>query len=624
MSRQTLPFGLWPSPVSPLMDGRRIRLEDVQWAGDGQTLVWLERRSGRSLLVVKPPDSARYELDEGFQPDGGLSYGGGDFTVRGDLILFADRSGQLVRRRIGADLPEPITPAVGRAASPCLSADGRQAVYCWTDGTIDGLALADVSGQDWPVRLRSSTGFFMQPAWQQSIGRLAWIEWDAECMPWDETRLMLARQGNAEFLEEVTPLVAGPGVVACQPLFSPDGNWLSHIESNGEWEDLVLTHLPDLQRRVLVHGQGFHLCEPAWVQGMRTYGWSADNRRIYFIQYANSRASLWVVEVESGLLRQVDTAPYTWLRQLAVAPVGEQLAFLAESPAVPPRIIRLAEGRMHVEARSLPEALGPEWFAGPRSFNWSAPDGTTVHGLYFPPTHPQVCGESLPPAILSIHGGPNSEEPVCYNPEALYFTSRGYAFVEVNYRGSSGYGRSYLRALYGRWGEVDVEDAAGAARALVEQGLADPARIVIMGGSAGGYTVLNALIHYPELFKAGVARYPVGNLFTADQDTHKFEANYTSLLVGKLPATAEKYQAWSPALHLDQLNRPLAIFQGADDRVVPPSQAEEIVTALRRKGIPHLYKLYPGEGHGFRKTETIVDYYESTEQFLQQHVLFAP
>ena len=178
--------------------------------------------------------------------------------------------------------------------------------------------------------------------------------------------------------------------------------------------------------------------------------------------------------------------------------------------------------------------------------------------------------------------------------------------------------------LYGHWGEYDVEDAAGAARALIEQGRVDPGKLIIMGGSAGGYTVLNALIRYPQLFKAGVAKYPVSNLFTIDLDTHKFEAHYTAELVGQLPQDAQRFQDWSPIFHVDQIRAPLALFQGDSDTAVVPAQAEEMVSALRAAGVPHLYKLYAGEGHGFRKTENIVDYYQSTERFLQQYVLFAP
>lgn len=193
----------------------------------------------------------------------------------------------------------------------------------------------------------------------------------------------------------------------------------------------------------------------------------------------------------------------------------------------------------------------------------------------------------------------------------------------VNYRGGTGYGRSYRHAMRGRWGDVDVEDAAGCAKALGELGLADPKQLVITGGSAGGYTVLNTLIRYPGLYKAGICLFGVTNLYALDMDTHKFEAHYNATLIGKLPEAAERYHAWSPVFHADKIRDALYIFQGSEDKVVPPSQSEEIVSVLRSHGIPHQYRLYQGEGHGFRKSETIKDYLKETERFLLQHVIFA-
>ena len=205
-----------------------------------------------------------------------------------------------------------------------------------------------------------------------------------------------------------------------------------------------------------------------------------------------------------------------------------------------------------------------------------------MYGTYYAPTNPEYTSDGLPPAIVYIHGGPTSEQPVTYSAERTYFTTRGYAWLEVNYRGSSGQGRTYLQALRSNWGLADREDAAGGANALISQGLADPHRLIIRGGSAGGYTVLNTLIHYPGLFKAGICLYGVSNLFSLAQDTHKFEAHYNDSLVGPLPEAAEKYHAWSPIFHASQINDALAIFQGSIDKVVPPSQSEEIVNALRQ------------------------------------------
>ncbi|MEN6579360.1 MAG: prolyl oligopeptidase family serine peptidase, partial [Anaerolineaceae bacterium] len=254
---------------------------------------------------------------------------------------------------------------------------------------------------------------------------------------------------------------------------------------------------------------------------------------------------------------------------------------------------------------------------------WQSSDGVTVHGLYYPPAHPDVEAAGAPPVVVYIHGGPTSQVFDAFNLEADFFTSRGYGYFAVNYRGSTGYGRAYRDALKGEWGRIDLQDTIEGCQALIARGLADPAKLVIKGGSAGGYTVLNALVHHPGFFKAGICSYGVSNLFTFELDTHKFEAHYNASLVGKLPEAAEKYHAWSPIFHADKIRDAVAIFQGSEDKVVPPEQSEEMVRALQSNHVPHLYKLYEGEGHGFRKKVNLIDYYETVDRFLKQHVIFS-
>jgi dipeptidyl aminopeptidase/acylaminoacyl peptidase len=275
-----------------------------------------------------------------------------------------------------------------------------------------------------------------------------------------------------------------------------------------------------------------------------------------------------------------------------------------------------------IHQRSTAESIPPADLPSPYEIEWQSSDGETVYGIYSPPVSSRFEGIGLPPAIVLIHGGPTSAVNIGYNLEAAFFTSRGYGYLEVNYRGSTGYGRAYRNALRGNWGRLDVIDAADGAKALVAQGLADEHRLVIKGGSAGGYTVLNALIQYPGLFKAGLCSYGVSNLFTLAMDTHKFEARYTDSLVGPLPEAAQKYRDWSPVFHAEKIQDPVAIFQGEEDVVVPPSQSEEIVKALKANGVPYEYHLYPGEGHGFRKSETRKAYYEAVERFLLQYVIY--
>ncbi len=625
-------FGMWPSPVTPAMVSQRLRLEDVQWAGDGHTLLWVEGRGAGGVLVTRTGDEGERELSGDLSVRAGVGYGGGEFTTAGDLAVFCDHSGQLYRRGLVFGEPLAITPPFGAAASPAVSPDGSQVMYVFSDGKTDLLAVTDAQGVQWPVQIARGADFYMQPAWHPSGGMIAWVEWDHPNMPWDGARLMMAVVAPADHesnpamtrLQNQRLLDGGDQTPVSQPAFSPDGRYLAYIVANGEWEDLALYDLEKEKKEILVHGDGFHIMQPNWIQGMRFFGWSHDSKRIFYIRNAHGASELWCARVENGVETQIDVAPYTWIKQLSVSPVEDRLAFIGSGPATPPRVVSWFEKKIRVEKRSTPENVPPDYYPTPREISWKAPDGSPVFGLFYPPTNPNFECDGLPPAIVNIHGGPTSQASTEFSTEIAFYTSRGYAWLEVNHRGSTGYGRSYQNKLRGRWGEVDREDAAGAAATLKDLGLADPSKLVIKGGSAGGYTVLNALIHHPGIFKAGLCLYGVSNLFTIEIDSHKFEEHYNASMVGTLPAAAEKFRAWSPVFHAHKIRDSLAIFQGSADRVVPPNQADEILAVLRENRIPHLYRLYEGEGHGFRKSETIVDYLAQVEHFLQQNVLFAP
>ncbi|MEN4040799.1 MAG: S9 family peptidase [Anaerolineaceae bacterium] len=618
-------YGLWPSSITVSDVSHRITLQDVQWNQDGATLVWLQNEFGAGVLYAKENQEAQQVLTRDQNVRAGVGYGGGDFCVRHDHVVFAERDGRLFQKHLKRHAVKAITPAFGHCASPAISPDGKWVVYVHSDGISDVLGIVDIDGDSWPQILAKGADFYMQPAWHPAGKQLAWIEWDHPNMPWDGTRLMLAEAAGTPPMPGERRLVAGgQDLPVSQPQFSPDGRWLSYIISDGEWEKLVVIELASGQAKTLVEGDGFTLSLPAWIQGIRNYGWCYDNRTLFYTQFAKGRSSIWSVNIADGVSQPVDTGAYTWIPQLAVSPVANQIALLASAPTIPSRVVLWDSNRLQVIARSSPENISPDYLSEPEMISWLAPDGTGVYGLYYSPKNPRYSGKGAPPAIINIHGGPTSSANIGYNAEISYFTSRGYAYVEVNHRGSSGFGRSYQLAQRHRWGLVDVEDAVGAADFLAAQGLADGKRLVISGGSAGGYTVLNALVRHPGRFKAGICRYGVSNLFTLDMDTHKFESRYNDSLIGPLPDAVEPYFELSPAFHAAKIRDPLAIFQGSEDQVVPPEQSEAIVRSLAANGIPHLYRLYQGEGHGFRKPENIADYLQQTEQFMQQHVLFTP
>jgi len=623
--KKDCPFGLWPSEMSASAAGQKLRLEDVQFDSTGQSILWVEGRSGTGVLVRQKKGDVRRDLSSPLRSvRGAVGYGGGEFTTHNDFVVFAEKNGRLYKTGLDKGQAETITPPYGAFTDPQVSPDGKWVLSIFSDGVQDLLAIIDSDGEEWPVQLVKGADFYMSPRWHPGGKAVAWIEWNHPNMPWDGSRLILGRlESNPPRLVDSHCVAGDADHAVSQPQFSPDGRYLSYLVSNGEWEDLVLLELQTGQSRILVKGDGFHLAQPAWIQGLRFYGWSFDNRDIYLIKNYGGSASLWQVDIESGEIRQIDTSPYTWITQLSVSSSANELVFLASAPGIPTRVVHRDAASINIIACSDAERLSEGYDSTPAPLQWKAGDGSLVYGTYYAPANPGFTAQGLPPAILYIHGGPTSEQPLTYSAERIYFTSRGYAWLDVNYRGSSGYGRSYLQALQGRWGEFDAEDAANAARALVENGLADPGKLIIRGGSAGGFTVLNALIHYPGVFKTGICLYGVSNLFTLIQDTHKFEAHYNDHLVGTLPDAAEKFHTWSPIFQAENIQDPLAVFQGSTDRVVPPSQSEEIVTALRRRGIPLLYKVYEGEGHGFRREETLMDYLREVERFLQQYVLFA-
>jgi dipeptidyl aminopeptidase/acylaminoacyl peptidase len=297
---------------------------------------------------------------------------------------------------------------------------------------------------------------------------------------------------------------------------------------------------------------------------------------------------------------------------------------IASSAQVPPRVLRLdRRGGVEVVARAAAESVAPAALAEPRHLSWTTAAGRPLHGLYYPPTSPRFASSGLPPAILMVHGGPNSQAHTAHNPRNQFFATRGYAVFEVNYRGSTGYGRAYRQALDGQWGVADLEDTVAASERLVELRLADPGRLVVMGSSAGGYTVLRALTARPGYFRAGVCVYGIANLFTLASGTHKLEERYLDSLLGVLPAAAAVYRERSPLFAVEALRDPVAVYHGADDQVVPPAQSEALVESLRRRQVPHEYRVFPGEGHGWRRPETIEAFFQSVEAFLRQHVLFA-
>lgn len=621
------PFGSWPSPLSPDELAHSTRLRDVAWDADGRTLVWLEGRGPQGVLVCQEPGGAPRDLNAALSVRAQVGYGGGDFAVARGHAYFAEHDGRLYRQPLTRGPAQPITPQFGHAASPTPSPTGRHLAYVHSYEGRDVLAIVDAAGSFWPQILAEGADFYMQPAWHPKGDRLAWVEWDHPQMPWDGTRLVLgqltrSRRGLPS-LRTTEVLAGGADPAIAQPCFSPDGRYLVYASDERGYSNLWCLDLARGTTRCLCE-DAHDVATPAWVQGLRTFSWAADSRTLYFVRSENAQRRAYALDFASGAVAPVKgLAAYTHIEQLVAAPRGQGLACIAAASAIPARIVAGTASQVAVRARSASESLAPADLSTPEPVSWASEDAAQVYGLYYPPAHRRFAGRGRPPLIVLIHGGPTGQIETGFEPTQQFFATRGFAVLDMDYRGSTGRGREYMKALRTRWGVLDVEDAIGGAQHLVARGLADSERLVIMGGSAGGYTVLRALTTRPGFFRAGICLYGVANLFALAADTHKFESRYLDSMLGPLPEAAAVYRERSPIYAADQLRDPLALFQGTDDQVVPPAQAEEIAASLRRRNIPHVYHLYEGEGHGWRKPETVRAFYQACEAFLRQHVLFA-
>lgn len=619
------PYGLWDSPISPLLLAQGLRLGDSAWDTDGRTLVWLEGRSDRGVLVCATEgEPAPRDLTSDLSVRAMVGYGGGDFTVgHGAVYFIAD--GRIYRQQLAGGPARSITPAFGAAAAPALSPDGRWLLYVSSYEGEDCLAVVDSAGRGWPVKLAQGHDFFMQPRWSPDGTRIAWIAWDHPNMPWDGTELWVAEFDAADGLPRLRAprrLAGGRDIAVYQPEFTPDGRALLYVSDESGWGQLYLQPLDDGSPRRLTDGSGEY-GEPAWQQGQHTY--TLVDGGIVCVRAEQGFHRLQHIDLQSGHVRDIggDTARYTTFAYPSGC--GRRVAVTAGAPDLPPRLIlvNVHDGAVTVRARSMGETVPTVAYARPEPLSWSTTDGDVAYGLFYPPHSTRFQSRGLPPLVVLVHGGPTSQVLAGFQPQAQFFATRGYAVLQVNYRGSTGYGRAYMLKLRGNWGVHDVEDCRTGALYLAETGRVDPRRRVIMGGSAGGFTVLQSLVTYPGFYTAAVCLYGVSNQFTLAAETHKFESRYLDSLLGPLPEAAEVYRARSPQFHAARIQDPIALFQGTEDKVVPRAQSDAIVASLRARGVPHESHVYEGEGHGWRKTETIEHFYTAVERFLRQYVVFS-
>jgi len=550
-------------------------------------------------------------------------YGGMCYTVQDGVIHFSNFSDQRVYRfEPGKGEPTPITPSLDfRYADGAIDRKRLRMICVREDHTGPRLEAANTlvalgmavenSGQI----LVSGNDFYASPELNSDGTRLAWLAWNHPNMPWDRTGLWVAQVTPDGFLIHPQFVAGGPNESICQPLWSPDGK-LYFISDRSGWWNLYCWNEPHdpsgagpAQREQAGEIEPLapmeaEFGEPLWNLGRNRFGFISPSQ-IVCIYDKEGCSHLAVLEVETRTLKNIPSK-YSIFSDLHAR--NGQAVMVAGSADQPGAVVRfeLSSGEFQTISSPAGDLPDPAMVSIPEDISFPTENGLEAHALYYAPKNPDFTGPEgeKPPLIVMSHGGPTGFASASYRPRVQFWTSRGFAVVDVNYGGSSGYGRAYRQRLQGQWGIVDVDDCANAARYLAQQGLVDAKRMAITGGSAGGYTTLCALT-FRDVFRAGASHYGVADLEELAKDTHKFEARYLDGLVGSHPEKIDLYRQRSPIHATAQLSCPVIFFQGLEDKVVPPAQSESMYESVRARGIPTAYITFPGEQHGFRRAENI-------------------
>jgi dipeptidyl aminopeptidase/acylaminoacyl peptidase len=463
----------------------------------------------------------------------------------------------------------------------------------------------------------SGHDFFSSPTFSPDGGRLAWMTWDHPQLPFTGTDLWVADFDGSR-LGEPRHVAGGLEESIFQPQWS-DGT-LHFVSDRSGWWNLYRERGGEVEAVAPIDAE---LGWMQWQFGLSSYVFLPDGR-IACILNRGARQPLTFI-ADGGYEEAsvpFDAVSYPFLRGH-----GSRLVWIAASATEPPSLLLFdaESGKLDVLARSVEDPIDPRYVSVAEPIEFPTDDGVTGYGFFYPPANPDFNAppDERPPLVVSVHGGPTSQHVAAVEPSLQYLTSRGLAVLDVNYGGSTGYGRAYSERLKHRWGIVDTADSIAAARYLVERGDVDGDRIAITGGSAGGYTTLYALT-FEDFFATGASFFGVTDLIDFNSSTHKFESHYDRWLIGPYPEEAETYKARSPAIAADGLNVPVLLLQGLDDKVVPPSQAEIMVEALRRNHVPFAYVAFEGEGHGFRKAENIRRSLEAMFYFFARVFGFEP
>jgi len=611
--REKMPYGSWKSPItSDLIVGETVGLSQPRI--DGGDIYWVEMRpseGGRNVVVRRddagrisditpPPFNVRTRTHE---------YGGGDYVVSHSVVYFSNFLDQrLYSQTVGTE-PRPITPAGQMRYADAVVDERRGRLVCVReDHSVEGreasnaiVSLSLNANQDEGQMLASGYDFYSSPRLSPDGSRLAWLSWNHPNMPWDGSELWVGKLGKEGQLTSAQCVAGSASESIFQPEWSPDGLLYFVSDKTGWWNLYRFNMAGDIEAVAEMKAE---FAVPQWLFGMTSYDFESPERIICtYIEQGISRLAS--IDTSSLVLTPIETS----LTDISFVRAAKGRAvFCAGSPTESASIIRLdlVTGSLEVLRASNNLQIHGEYISIPRAIEFATTDGLRAHGFFYQPRSRDYRGPEgdLPPLLVKSHGGPTAATSTTKSLSVQYWTSRGIAVLDVNYGGSTGYGREYRQRLNGKWGIVDVDDCTNGALFLAQAGEVDPNRMIITGGSAGGYTTLCALT-FRKVFKAGASHFGVSDAEALVKDTHKFESRYLDGLMGPYPERRDIYYERSPINFTDRLSCPVIFFQGLEDKVVPPNQAELMVEGLRAKRIPVAYVAFAGEQHGFRQAKNI-------------------
>ncbi|MBW1981307.1 MAG: S9 family peptidase [Deltaproteobacteria bacterium] len=626
-TEKVAPYGSWRSPISAEKVARgAVKLGQV--ALDGQDVYWTESRpaeGGRSVIMRWQPGgechcitaasfNVRTRVHE---------YGGGDFVVNNEAVCFVNFSDQRLYHHKVSHEPRQLNTSPSRRYADGEWDHRRQRLILVgedhggeTSEPVNSLVAVSLTTDGEEQLLAAGNDFYSSPRLSPDGSHLAWLSWNHPSMPWDGTELWLGEIRSDGTVSAPRLIAGGESESIVQPEWSPDGI-LHFISDRTGWWNLY-RYRNAVEALCPVEAEFAH---PQWLFGMSTYSFASS--RLILCTYC--KGGVWYLaslDTLSGTLQDI-ACPYTDIRNLKAN--ADHLLFIGGSPHEPASVVRLdLETReFTVLKRSVESTIDPSYISTPEPIEFPSEDKRTAFAFYYPPKNPVYSAPAgeLPPLLVQSHGGPTSAATTTLSLRIQYWTSRGIAVLDVNYGGSSGYGRAYRQLLNGKWGIVDVQDCLAGARHLVQENRVDGDRLAIRGSSAGGYTTLCA-ITFHNLFKAAASYYGVSDLQALVEDTHKFESHYLDRLVGPYAEQQDLYRQRSPIHFVEQISCPLILFQGLEDEVVPPNQSEMMAAAVRSKGLPVAYIPFPGEQHGFRRAETIKQALEAELYFYSRIFTF--